>query len=77
MGLRVGDISAVAPFRYSQLLWAMLLGYLIFGDVPDGAMVLGASVIVVSGLYAFHRERIRNRAQLVTAKASALPTEGL
>jgi drug/metabolite transporter (DMT)-like permease len=77
MALRAGDISAVAPFRYTQLLWAMLLGYFIFGDAPDAAMILGASVIVASGLYAFHRERIRNRQQLVSAKASALPTEGL
>ena len=46
MALRTGDISAVAPFRYSALLWAMLLGYLVFGDVPDGLMVTGASIIV-------------------------------
>ena len=39
MALRSGDISAVAPFRYSALLWAMLLGYLVFGDVPDAMMV--------------------------------------
>ena len=62
MALRVGDISAVAPFRYSALLWAMLLGYLVFGDVPDAMMVTGASIIVLSGLYAFYRERIRHRA---------------
>ena len=60
--LRSGDISAVAPFRYSALLWAMLLGYLVFGDVPDAMMVLGAPIIVLSGLYAFYRERIRHRA---------------
>ena len=42
MALRSGDISAVAPFRYSALLWAMLLGYLVFGDVPDAMMVTGA-----------------------------------
>ena len=40
----------------------MLLGYLVFGDVPDAMMVLGASIIVLSGLYAFYRERIRHRA---------------
>jgi drug/metabolite transporter (DMT)-like permease len=45
MALRSGDISAVAPFRYSALLWAMLLGYLVFGDVPDAMMVTGASII--------------------------------
>lgn len=77
MALRAGDISAVAPFRYTQLLWAMLLGYLIFGDVPDGAMIVGAAVIVASGLYAFHRERVRNREALVVAKAAGPPTEGV
>ena len=61
MALRSGDISAVAPFRYSALLWAMLLGYLVFGDVPDAMMATGASIIVLSGLYAFYRERIRHR----------------
>jgi drug/metabolite transporter (DMT)-like permease len=73
--LRSGDISAVAPFRYSALLWAMLLGYLAFGDVPDAMMVLGASIIVASGLYAFYRERIRHRA--LAAESSGLPPDGL
>lgn len=77
IALRAGEISAVAPFRYTQLLWAMGLGYLIFGDIPDGPMVLGAAVIVGSGLYAFHRERVRNREMLVAAKAGAPPTEGV
>lgn len=75
MALRTGDISAVAPFRYSALLWAMLLGYLVFGDVPDAMMVTGASIIVLSGLYAFYRERIRHRP--VAADASGLPPDGL
>ena len=73
--LRSGDISAVAPFRYSALLWAMLLGYLVFGDVPDAMMVLGASIIVLSGLYAFYRERIRHRT--LAAESSGLPPDGL
>ena len=75
VALRSGDISAVAPFRYSALLWAMLLGYLAFGDVPDGMMVTGASIIVLSGLYAFYRERQRHRP--VAAGASGLPPDGL
>ena len=73
--LRTGDISAVAPFRYSALLWAMLLGYLVFGDVPDAMMVTGASIIVLSGLYAFYRERIRHRA--LAAESSGFPPDGL
>jgi drug/metabolite transporter (DMT)-like permease len=75
MALRTGDISAVAPFRYSALLWAMLLGYLVFGDRPDAMMVTGASIIVLSGLYAFYRERVRHR--VVAASASGLPPDGL
>jgi drug/metabolite transporter (DMT)-like permease len=75
MALRSGDISAVAPFRYSALLWAMALGYLVFGDVPDTMMVTGASIIVLSGLYAFYREHKRHRP--VAADASGLPPDGL
>ena len=75
MALRSGDISAVAPFRYSALLWAMLLGYLVFGDVPDAMMATGATIIVLSGLYAFYRERVRHRA--LAAESSGLPPDGL
>jgi drug/metabolite transporter (DMT)-like permease len=75
MALRSGDISAIAPFRYTALLWALLLGYLVFGDVPDTMMVTGASIIVLSGLYAFYRERIRHRE--VAASAAGLPPDGL
>ena len=75
MALRTGDISAVAPFRYSALLWAMLFGYLVFGDRPDAMMVTGATIIVLSGLYAFHRERVR--ARLVAASTTGLPPDGL
>ena len=73
--LRTGDISAVAPFRYTALLWAMLLGYLAFGDRPDAFMLLGAAIIVLSGLYTFYRERVRHR--LLAADSSGPPPEGV
>jgi drug/metabolite transporter (DMT)-like permease len=73
--LRTGDISAVAPFRYTALLWAMLLGYLAFGDKPDRYMLIGAGIIVLSGLYAFYRERVRHR--LLATSSSAGPPEGV
>jgi len=75
IALRSGDISAIAPFRYTALLWAILLGYLVFGDVPDAMMTTGAAIIVLSGLYTFHRER--KLARLVAASASAVPPEGV
>ena len=75
LALRVGDVSSVAPMRYSQMLYAMLLGYLVFGDVPDAMMVLGASVIVLSGIYTFHRERVRDR--LLATNSSNAPPDGV
>ncbi|TIT01813.1 DMT family transporter [Mesorhizobium sp.] len=71
MAMRMGDISFVAPFRYTALLWSILLGLVIFGDVPDLPMILGATVIVGSGLYALYRERIVGRRK--TAAESAGP----
>ncbi|MER8783978.1 DMT family transporter [Mesorhizobium sp. M1006] len=59
--MRVGDISFIAPFRYTALLWSILLGFTIFGDVPDLPMILGATIIIGSGLYALYRERIVGR----------------
>ncbi len=56
MVMRVGDISFAAPFRYTGLLWALLLGWLVFGDWPDGVTLLGAGIVVASGLFAFYRE---------------------
>jgi len=59
--MRTGDISFIAPFRYTALLWAILLGFLIFHDVPDAAMITGAAIVVGSGLYTLYRERIVGR----------------
>ncbi len=55
--LRVGEISFIATFRYSALLWAILLGYLMFGNLPDTAMIVGAAIVVSSGIYTLYRER--------------------
>ncbi|KIZ47264.1 MULTISPECIES: DMT family transporter [Rhodopseudomonas] len=77
IAMRTGDISAVAPFRYTALLWAMLLGYLVFGDVPDALMITGASIIVVSGLYTFYREHQLGRKRPVAATSSGPPPDGL
>lgn len=76
MALRVGDISAVAPFRYTALIWATVIGYLVFGEVPDEMMVTGALVIVGSGLYALYRERVRDSTR-PAATSSSLPPDGM
>lgn len=56
---RVGEITAVVPYRYSRLVFAMVLGAIAFGERPDGWMLLGSAMIVGSGLYTFFRERAR------------------
>lgn len=55
--MRVGDVSFVSPFRYTGLLWAILLGWLVFGDVPNGWASVGMAVIAGAGLYTWMRER--------------------
>ncbi|MCB1379529.1 MAG: DMT family transporter [Alphaproteobacteria bacterium] len=57
---RAAPASVVAPFSYSSLVWAALFGYSIWGDWPDLWTWAGAAIIIGSGLYIFHRERIRH-----------------
>lgn len=64
--MREGDISFIAPFRYTSLIWAIALGILVFGDMPDGVMMAGATLIVASGLYSLYRERIAGKGRPAT-----------
>ncbi|MCX8999826.1 DMT family transporter [Rhizobiaceae bacterium BDR2-2] len=61
LSMRIGEISFVAPFRYVSLLWALAIGYLVFSDVPEPPVLLGAAIVIASGLYTFYRERKRRR----------------
>ncbi len=54
---RYAEVALVAPFKYSTVVWATLYGYLLFGDVPENSTLIGAAVVVTSGLYILHRER--------------------
>lgn len=57
--MRVGEVGAVSPFRYTNLIWALILGFAVFGDLPGPLTILGAVVVVASGLYTLHRQRVR------------------
>lgn len=70
MAMREGDIAFISPFRYSNLIAALMLGYLFFGEIPDKWMILGSLIVVLTGIYTFHRERI-------TAKQAADKPENL
>jgi drug/metabolite transporter (DMT)-like permease len=72
LAFRYADASVLAPFSYTQLLWVSILGFVIFGEVPDLWTVTGAAFIVASGLYTAHRERIR-RSQLLALDAELSP----
>ncbi len=51
--------TVLAPFTYTQLIWAIGLGFITFGDIPSSGTLIGAALIVASGLYALYRERVR------------------
>ena len=55
--MRVGDISFIAPFRYTGLIWALVLGWLVFGDWPSNLTLVGALIVVAMGLFTLYREQ--------------------
>jgi len=55
--LKLAPASVVVPYQYTMIIWAVIFGYVVFGDVPSAAMLAGAAVIIVAGLYIFLREQ--------------------
>jgi drug/metabolite transporter (DMT)-like permease len=66
---RAGDVAAIQPFRYTRLIFAMIIGMVVFAERPDAWTLIGAALIIGSGLYTFARERARNRALSTKALA--------
>ena len=56
LAMREGEIAFVAPFRYTSLLWSILLGAIVFAEIPDLPTILGSAMIVATGLYTLYRE---------------------
>ncbi len=62
MVMRVGDIAFVAAFRYTALVWAVVLGIAVFGEYPDRWTLIGSAIVVGMGMYTFYREhRLRQQ----------------
>lgn len=59
MALRRAPASVLSPFMYGQLVWVIVIGYAVFGHLPNRWSLLGVALIVASGLYLLHRERVR------------------
>jgi drug/metabolite transporter (DMT)-like permease len=57
---RHAPASLLSSFVYTQLVWVVILGYTVFGDVPDRYTLIGAALVIASGLYILHHERIRS-----------------
>ena len=66
--LKLAPASVVVPYQYSMIVWAVMFGYVVFGDVPQMATIAGAAIITGAGLYIFLRER-----QLGRGEAAASP----
>jgi drug/metabolite transporter (DMT)-like permease len=67
--VRLGDLSATAPFRYSEVVFAIIAGILVFGEYPDAISYVGMALVIAAGLYAAHREAAQNRG----AKVELMP----
>ena len=63
--LKLAPASIVAPYQYSMLVWAIMFGYLVFGDMPSIATLAGAAIIIGAGLYIFLRERRLGRGEAI------------
>jgi drug/metabolite transporter (DMT)-like permease len=67
MAMRIGDISFIAPFRYTGLIWSIVLGIFMLAEFPDAWMLAGSALVISAGLYSFYHESRTSR--LVDAEA--------
>ena len=61
MAMRHGEIGFISPFRYTILIWAILMGFFVFGDIPNAMTLVGSAIVVATGVYTFYRERLLRR----------------
>jgi drug/metabolite transporter (DMT)-like permease len=66
-GFGLAPVAAIAPFEYTPLLWGILLGAAIWGEVPAWTTLGGAAIVIAAGLYNLHRERVRRAQERATA----------
>lgn len=67
--MRVGEISFIAPFRYTSLIVALVLGYVFFGELPGALALCGAAIVVAMGLFTLYREaRLKARNQMIAGR---------
>ena len=67
--LKLASASVVVPYQYTLIVWSVLFGWQMFGELPDAYTIVGAAIIVAAGLYIFWREQVQAR------EAAATPVE--
>jgi len=68
--LKLAPASLLAPLQYTLLLWAIVMGIAFFGDYPDAQGLIGSAIIVVAGLFIFHRQKVVDKAEPETVPTS-------
>lgn len=71
MVMRIGDVSVVSPFRYTSLIFALILGLIVFDEFPNTLALAGAAIVVATGVFTLVRERMVARAALRAARVPA------
>jgi len=72
-GYRRAQAAVVAPFQYSQMLWGVLLGFLVWSDVPAPSVVVGATIVVGSGLFILYRDVMLAEGRVPVTASAASP----
>jgi drug/metabolite transporter (DMT)-like permease len=72
---RMAPVSLIAPFDYTALVYAFIIGHLWFGEVPDAYLIVGGLLVVLSGIYIIHRETVVARQQRRKPPAPVQPTD--
>ncbi|MEP6839338.1 MAG: DMT family transporter, partial [Bradyrhizobium sp.] len=65
--LKLAPASVVVPYQYSMIVWAIILGFIVFGDVPSIPTIVGAVIIIGAGFYIFLREQKLGREDAVVS----------
>lgn len=73
MSFRYGDASLIAPFDYTTMLWACLIGWFVFGDWPAPAVFAGAGVVIAAGIFVIWKERAEHQHALIEEVAPLHP----
>ena len=71
MAMRTGEVAYVVPFRYTSLVWAIGLGYVVFNEIPDTLTLAGSAIVIAMGMFTLYREIVTGRRTVTSTSANA------